>query len=87
MGTPQQTHHARSAHQWRLPYEAYFREVEAIMRELDGRPHWGKLHFQTADVLATRYPMWDKFQAVRGKLDPNGVFANAYTDRVFGPIG
>jgi L-gulonolactone oxidase len=30
--------------------------------------------------------MWDKFQAVRERLDPNGVFRNDYTDRVLGPI-
>ncbi len=31
-----------------MPHEPYFRGVEAIMDSLDGRPHWGKLHFQTA---------------------------------------
>ena len=70
-----------------MEYETYFRGVEEIMNGLEGRPHWGKLHFQTAEVLATRYPKWDAFQKVRGRLDPNGVFANAYTDRVLGPIG
>lgn len=70
-----------------MDYETYFRGVEDIMNGLEGRPHWGKLHFQTADVLATRYPKWDAFQKVRGRLDPNGVFANAYTDRVLGVIG
>ena len=29
------------------PYEPYFRGVEAIMDGLGGRPHWGKMHFQT----------------------------------------
>ncbi len=69
-----------------MDYQPYFRAVEDVMNGLEGRPHWGKLHFQTADTLAPRYPMWDKFQKVRGRLDPNGVFANAYTDRVFGRI-
>lgn len=67
---------------WRLPYEAYFREVEAIMRELDGRPHWGKLHFQTSETLRPRYPLWDRFAAVRDRLDPDRLFTNAYLDRV-----
>ena len=70
-----------------MEYETYFRGVEEIMNGLEGRPHWGKLHFQTADVLATRYPKWGAFQKVRAKLDPGGVFSNAYTDRVLGPIG
>jgi FAD/FMN-containing dehydrogenase len=70
-----------------MPYEQYFRGVESIMRSLDGRPHWGKLHFRTADDLAPAYPEWEKFQVVRRKLDPNGVFANPYLDRVLGPTG
>ncbi len=67
-----------------MPHEPYFRGVEAIMDSLEGRPHWGKLHFQTADTLAPRYPEWDRFQAVRRRLDPEGRFANRYTDRVLG---
>jgi FAD-linked oxidoreductase len=68
-----------------MAWQPYFRAVEAIMDELDGRPHWGKRHFQSADTLRPRYPDWDRFQAVRAKLDPEGRFANAWTDRVLGP--
>ncbi len=68
-----------------MPFEPYFRGVEAIMDELDGRPHWGKLHWQTAASLAPRYPEWDRFAAARRRLDPHGVFANEYLDRVLGP--
>ena len=67
-----------------MDYEPYFRGVEDLMNTLEGRPHWGKLNFQTADVLKTRYEKWDAFQAVRNKLDPNRVFQNAYTQRVLG---
>ena len=56
------------------------------MDELGGRPHWGKRHFQTAATLRARYPDWDRFQAVRARLDPSGRFANAWTDRVLGPV-
>jgi L-gulono-1,4-lactone dehydrogenase len=69
-----------------MAYEPYFRAVEAIMDELGGRPHWGKRHFQTASTLRPRYPDWDRFQAVRARLDPHGRFANDYTDRVLGPV-
>jgi L-gulono-1,4-lactone dehydrogenase len=65
-------------------YEPYFREVEAIMNSHDGRPHWGKLHFQTAATLKSRYPTWDRFTGVRERLDPNRVFGNAYLERVLG---
>ena len=75
-----------AVHMYRgMAWEPYFRAVEAIMDELGGRPHWGKRHFQTAATLRERYPDWDRFQAVRRRLDPEGRFANAYVERVFGP--
>ncbi len=76
-----------AVHMYRgMPYEPYFRAVEAIMDELGGRPHWGKRHYQTAATLRPRYPDWDRYQAVRARLDPHGRFANAWTDRVLGPV-
>ncbi len=66
------------------PYVAYFQGVEAIMDELGGRPHWGKLHFQSSATLAGRYSEWETFRAWRRKLDPAGTFRNAYLDRVLG---
>jgi L-gulono-1,4-lactone dehydrogenase len=68
-----------------MEWAPYFREVEAIMRAHDGRPHWGKRHFRTAADLAPAYPGWDAFQAVRARLDPTGVFANDYVRQVLGP--
>jgi L-gulono-1,4-lactone dehydrogenase len=68
----------------KLRWEPYFRGVEAIMSSYEGRPHWGKRHFQTAETLARLYPRWDDFARVRSELDPDGVFRNAYTDRVLG---
>jgi L-gulonolactone oxidase len=67
-----------------MSYERYFRGVEAIMDSYGGRPHWGKLHFQTAETLAPRYREWDRFQAIRQRLDPDGRFANSYTRQIFG---
>lgn len=66
------------------PYEAYFQGVERIMDDHDGRPHWGKLHYQDAGTLAPRYPEWDTFASWRSKLDPTGTFRNTYLDRVLG---
>jgi len=68
------------------PYESYFQGVERIMNDYGGRPHWGKLHFQSASTLADRYPEWNRFQQARAELDPAGTFANAYTDRVLGSV-
>jgi L-gulono-1,4-lactone dehydrogenase len=69
-----------------MAWEPYFRAVESIMDELGGRPHWGKRHFQSAATLRPRYPDWDRFQAVRARLDPEGLFANGWTDRVLGAV-
>jgi L-gulonolactone oxidase len=44
------------------------------------------MHFQTAATLADRYPRWAEFHAARKRCDPNGVFGNAYTDRVLGGV-
>jgi FAD-linked oxidoreductase len=77
-----------AVHQYRgAPWGPYFRAVEEIMDSYEGRPHWGKRHFQRADTLAPRYPRWRDFQKVRARLDPEGRFSNAYTDRVLGPVG
>lgn len=74
-----------AVHQFhRLPYARYFRAVEDIMRGHDGRPHWGKLHRRKAEDLAPAYPHFAEAQRVRAEADPHGLFANAYTDRVFG---
>jgi FAD-linked oxidoreductase len=62
----------------------YFRAVEAIARAHGGRPHWGKMHFRTADDLRPAYPHFDDFLAVRDRLDPDRVFANDYLERVLG---
>jgi FAD/FMN-containing dehydrogenase len=55
------------------------------MNGYDGRPHWGKRHFQTAETLAPRYPAWTDFQHARDELDPRRVFTNEYAARVLGP--
>jgi len=67
-----------------MNYEPYFREVESIMNDYAGRPHWGKLHFQNAESLRSRYPKWELFRSVRSQVDPQGVFTNQYLQTVLG---
>ncbi len=75
-----------AVHQYRgMEWRPYFEAVEEIMGEYDGRPHWGKRHFQTAATLAPLYPEWGSFKAARDELDPGRVFANEYATRVLGP--
>ena len=77
-----------AVHMYRgMEWERYFRAVEEVMDGFGGRPHWGKRHFQTAETLAPRYPEWDRFAAVRARLDPDGRFTNRYVERVLGPVG
>lgn len=69
----------------KMDWRPYFQAVEKIMIGLGGRPHWGKRHFQSVDTLRLCYPDWDRFAEVRARLDPSGIFTNAYTERVLGP--
>jgi L-gulonolactone oxidase len=68
-------------------YAPFFEAFEAVMLKLGGRPHWAKHFGPQAEALRARYPRWAEFLALRAKLDPDGVFENAYTQRVLGPIG
>jgi FAD-linked oxidoreductase len=63
----------------------YFAAVEQILMGHGGRPHWGKMHSQTAETLRPRYPRFDDFLRVRDEFDPDRRFANPYLDRVLGP--
>jgi L-gulono-1,4-lactone dehydrogenase len=67
-----------------MEFETYFRAVEAIMDEYEGRPHWGKRHYQTEATLRPRYPGWDRFAEIRESLDPERRFENDYLRRVLG---
>jgi FAD/FMN-containing dehydrogenase len=67
-----------------LPYRDFFRDVEPIFWSCAGRPHWGKIHTLTAPRLRDLYPEWDRFQALRERLDPKGRFLNPHLRELFG---
>ena len=67
-----------------MDFVPYFKAVESVMNSYQGRPHWGKLHFQDAESLAPRYPKWQQFQVVRDRVDPKRVFTNSYLETVLG---
>lgn len=67
-----------------LPFWDYFRGIEPIFRAYGGRPHWAKKHTLKADELRPLYPAWDRFLAVRERLDPEGVFLNPYLEALLG---
>lgn len=58
-------------------------EVEKLLAAEGGRPHWGKYFDETLYDWPALYPRWHDFLAVREALDPERVFSNAFTDRLF----
>jgi len=74
-----------AVHQYKgMDPKPLFELVEPLCSQVGGRPHWGKLHTQTAETLRERYPHWDDFQAVRDRLDPDRVFTSPAIERILG---
>ncbi|GGE03779.1 FAD-binding oxidoreductase [Marinithermofilum abyssi] len=67
-----------------MPYDKYFTGVEQIFRRYGGRPHWGKLHYLTAEELGDLYPKWNDFREIRAEWDPDGVFLTPYLQKLLG---
>lgn len=65
------------------PHERFFADAEAIFRNHQGRPHWGKMHRYDVHDLRAAYPGWDQFHAVRQRLDPDGRWLNPYLRCLF----
>jgi len=73
-----------AVHQFhRVDMTALFSACEAVFRNYEGRPHWGKMHTRTAGELETLYPKYGEFLAIRRKLDPMNKFLNAYLHDIF----
>ena len=63
--------------------EVYAR-FEPIMKDFDGRPHWGKHFSLTQGEVERMYPdSYDTFRQIRQQLDPNGVFGNTLLRDLF----
>lgn len=65
-------------------HEAYFKEMENICRQYNGRPHWGKMHTRTYEDLKIAYPKFEDFCALRKRLDEKGLLLNPHTAKIFG---
>ncbi|WP_339343802.1 D-arabinono-1,4-lactone oxidase [uncultured Alcanivorax sp.] len=80
----QQSGASLSIHQYfEQDYQPLFDVVEPILRRYAGRPHWGKIHNLGRRELAELYPAFDRFQAVRKELDPQGRMLNPHLKRLF----
>ncbi len=72
---------------WQLDVDAVAAvvpEIEAALRPLDARPHWGKVFTSDAADLRRVYPRLEEFAAVVGRWDPAGRFENDFLRRVLG---
>ncbi|KAM9063715.1 L-gulonolactone oxidase isoform 2-T3 [Sarcophilus harrisii] len=66
-----------------VPRLDYWLAYERIMKGVGGRPHWAKAHNCTRKDFEKMYPSFQKFCALREKLDPTGMFLNASLEKVF----
>ncbi|XP_020839638.1 L-gulonolactone oxidase isoform X2 [Phascolarctos cinereus] len=66
-----------------VPRLDYWLAYERIMKKFGGRPHWAKAHTCTRKDFEEMYPSFQKFCAIQEKLDPTGMFLNAYLEKVF----
>ena len=67
-----------------IDYWDYLRDVDAILRQFDSRPHWGKMHFLDTDDVTHLYPRAGDFRALRRRLDPKGRFLNDHVRMLLG---
>jgi L-gulonolactone oxidase len=60
-------------------FEPLFVEMERRLREMGGRPHWGKMFFRNPRPL---YEDFDRYANVRQLLDPTGKFMNRFMEKL-----
>ncbi|MEM7134199.1 MAG: D-arabinono-1,4-lactone oxidase [Chloroflexota bacterium] len=66
-----------------IDYWDFFRACDSLFAEFKGRPHWGKLHFMTADRVERLFPRYNDFVTMRRRFDPQGTFLNEHTRALF----
>jgi FAD/FMN-containing dehydrogenase len=64
---------------------AFYQELEDILSLYQGRPHWGKINFLNYEKVVNLYGVnLQKFIHVKRRLDPQEIFSNDFTHRIFG---
>lgn len=61
---------------------AALRDLEQLLIEAGGRPHWGKLHWLDGATLSGLYPQYQAFCDLRARLDPKGRFLSPAMERL-----
>ncbi len=59
-------------------------KVEAALRPINYRPHWGKVFTADAQYLKSVYPKMSEFQTLMQALDPSKKFENTFTRKTVG---
>lgn len=59
-------------------------DFEALARQFNGRPHWGKESNFDKNYLRTQYPQFEAFNTLRKQWDPQGKFENEFITKIFG---
>jgi L-gulonolactone oxidase len=68
----------------RSPIEETLKRIEPIFLKHGGRPHLGKLICTRPFDIARAFPSWDRFNALRRELDPQGTFVSDAITSLFG---
>jgi L-gulonolactone oxidase len=63
--------------------DQYFADIEEHLLSLGGRPHWGKTFNTDINFEKLYGANLEKFNSIRRQMDPNGIFLNDFTRRVF----
>jgi xylitol oxidase len=58
--------------------------AEAALEPFSPRPHWGKLFSIPMSDVRSRYPRMGDWEKLRARVDPEGKFANDFSDAVAG---
>ena len=66
-----------------MEFSPYFQTIENILKQFEGRPHWGKMHTMNKQEIQAIYPRLDDFNVVRRQLDERGIFLNEYLSDLF----
>jgi FAD-linked oxidoreductase len=74
-----------SFHQYaKMPWRPAFQEMEAVLADGAGRPHWAKRHTLTTADVHRLYPRAGDFVTTCKTWDPTGKFANTHLSQLFG---
>lgn len=64
--------------------ELYRKFHDLLVTKYNGRPHYGKRHFLTPDLMNKLYPELQRFKKIRRDLDPKCMFINDAVKRLLG---